>query len=444
MLNIDIRKAFDSISWTFLEKMLKGLGFSEMFIKWTMSCISTPKFSVSLNESLHGYFKGARGLRQGASASKKASKLKNILHSSDLPEILESSEDSNRGDLYSVQKLYHCVRDFGAITGLEANPSKCVIFFGGVDDHIKSSINSCLGFQEGTLPIKYLGVHLICKRLSYIDCFPLFRKITSQFQTWLKFQKLSYARRLQVIKSVILGVQLYRTSNYILPAKVLHKIDVLCRDFLWGKTDQVFKTPLVAWEKICKEKKYGGLGIFSTATWNIASGLKLIWYIHINKEWLWIKWIHANYLKNSTIWQVNMKSSDSWMWKQLLLKNSTIWQVNMKSSDSWMWKQLLKVRDKEIIICGGIDNLKQYCKAKIDYLGEALFNLDNVAYALQLRNLVAIFSLNVTSHVVYGITSWIGFNSDGRLVTRDVKEAILITTLNGSFSEDNKQWIMSL
>ncbi|XP_020243176.1 uncharacterized protein LOC109821398 [Asparagus officinalis] len=63
VLNIDLRKAFDTINWDFIRAMLKGLGFPDIMTSWIMECISTPKFSISINGILHGYFQGARGLR---------------------------------------------------------------------------------------------------------------------------------------------------------------------------------------------------------------------------------------------------------------------------------------------------------------------------------------------------------------------------------------------
>ncbi|XP_020272687.1 uncharacterized protein LOC109847864 [Asparagus officinalis] len=239
----------------------------------------------------------------------------------------------SKGDLYSVQKLKQCISHFSSVIGLDANPSKSAIFYVGVDDSIKDSIQNCLGFSEGNLPIRYLGVPLVCKRLSFDDCRPLFNKIFSQFQNWLSHRHLSYAGRLQIIKSVILGVQLFWTSSYILPKKVLYGIDKLCRDFLWGKADSN-KPSLVSWDVICRSKDQGGLGIFSAVTWNTASALKIIWFIHTNKELLWIKWIHGTYLKHRNIWQ-----------------------VEAKVGDSWMWKQILKIRDNVLNLCGGVSGL---------------------------------------------------------------------------------------
>ncbi|XP_020258907.1 uncharacterized protein LOC109835341 [Asparagus officinalis] len=242
----------------------------------------------------------------------------------------------SKGDVKSVLKIYQCVKKFGAISGLEANLTKCSIFYGGVDDTIKNEIYNHIGFPEGVLPFRYLGLPLIAKRLSFVDCSPLFQKISNQFQDWKKHRTLSYAGRMQIIKSIILGVQIFWTSCYILPSRVLQKIDDLCRDFLWGRSDHSLKAPLVSWDKVCTGKNQGGLGIFSATTWNLATAVRTLWYVHSNKECLWIKWVHGTYLKESNIWQ-----------------------VRVKTGDSWLWKQLLKARDKAVNLVGGTDMLIQ-------------------------------------------------------------------------------------
>lgn len=65
MMMIDIRKAFDSISWNFILNLLKSLGFPPSIIGWIRECITSASFSVSLNGKLHGFYKCKRGLRQG-------------------------------------------------------------------------------------------------------------------------------------------------------------------------------------------------------------------------------------------------------------------------------------------------------------------------------------------------------------------------------------------
>ncbi|KAK6123535.1 hypothetical protein DH2020_042722 [Rehmannia glutinosa] len=64
-IKIDLRKAFDSISWDFLRDVLMGLGFPHLFVSWIMECVSTTSYSLSINGGTYGLFKGQRGLRQG-------------------------------------------------------------------------------------------------------------------------------------------------------------------------------------------------------------------------------------------------------------------------------------------------------------------------------------------------------------------------------------------
>ncbi|GJS49062.1 hypothetical protein Tco_0599183 [Tanacetum coccineum] len=62
---VDIQKAYDTVDWDFLRKVLIGFGFHSRMIGWIMECVTTTSFSISINGSLHGLFKGKRGLRQG-------------------------------------------------------------------------------------------------------------------------------------------------------------------------------------------------------------------------------------------------------------------------------------------------------------------------------------------------------------------------------------------
>ncbi|XP_075086065.1 secreted RxLR effector protein 78-like [Nicotiana tabacum] len=65
LMKIDLRKAYDMVSWEFLEEALRGYGFPDKFIHWIMVCVSTTMFTIKVNGEGHGYFAGKRGLRQG-------------------------------------------------------------------------------------------------------------------------------------------------------------------------------------------------------------------------------------------------------------------------------------------------------------------------------------------------------------------------------------------
>ncbi|XP_024963639.1 uncharacterized protein LOC112503893 [Cynara cardunculus var. scolymus] len=61
---IDIRKAYDTLDWQFFLIMLQGMGFHSVLVEWIREMVSTPSYSLAINENSYG-FHGGRRLRQG-------------------------------------------------------------------------------------------------------------------------------------------------------------------------------------------------------------------------------------------------------------------------------------------------------------------------------------------------------------------------------------------
>eukprot|EP00253_Pinus_taeda_P023736 PITA_23736 len=64
VIKIDLSKAYDRISWTYLRMLLTHIGFNLDFINWVMGCITSVSFAVLVNGAASSFFKGQRGLRQ--------------------------------------------------------------------------------------------------------------------------------------------------------------------------------------------------------------------------------------------------------------------------------------------------------------------------------------------------------------------------------------------
>lgn len=74
----------------------------------------------------------------------------------------------------------------------------------------------------------------------------------------------------------------------------------------------------LAWDKVCKPKEEGGLGLRSLEEMNKVCGLKLIWRI-LSAKSLWVRWITRYLVRKGSFWKANDKSSlGSWIWKKLL------------------------------------------------------------------------------------------------------------------------------
>lgn len=64
-VKLDMSKAYDSVKWCFLERIMQKMGFDENWIKLTMECVKTPSFLVLLNGEPHGFVTSYSGTRLG-------------------------------------------------------------------------------------------------------------------------------------------------------------------------------------------------------------------------------------------------------------------------------------------------------------------------------------------------------------------------------------------
>ena len=62
---LDIEKAYDSINWQFLMKVMQKMGFGSKWLSWMWWCISTAKYSVMVNGVPAGFFSSSKGCAKG-------------------------------------------------------------------------------------------------------------------------------------------------------------------------------------------------------------------------------------------------------------------------------------------------------------------------------------------------------------------------------------------
>ena len=101
----------------------------------------------------------------------------------------------------------------------------------------------------------------------------------------------------QLVQTVLFGVQSYWAQLFIFPPKIIKLIESLCRRYLWSRVGHVTKKALIACERVCSPKKEEGMGLIYMHVWNRAAIGKLFWDLANKEDKLWIKWIHAYYLK---------------------------------------------------------------------------------------------------------------------------------------------------
>lgn len=81
-----------------------------------------------------------------------------------------------------------------------------------------------LPLQVGKLPVKYLGVPLITKRLGLNECKQLVDKVKTKVGDW-KNKFLSYAGRLQLVAYVLATMQLFWASVFLIPKRSVKDVE---------------------------------------------------------------------------------------------------------------------------------------------------------------------------------------------------------------------------
>ncbi|KAK4384216.1 hypothetical protein Sango_3081500 [Sesamum angolense] len=215
-------------------------------------------YSVVVNGGVHGFFAGARGLRQGDPMSPYLF----VLVMEVLQMILQQFIDQDgqflyhwrctelklfqlsfaddilllcKADVQSVSLLRRGLDLFASLSGLHTNPQKSQLIISKAASGLRDSLLETLGFQEGHLPVRYLGLPLISARLSIVDCQPLLQKIDSRIKGWEGVQ-LSFAGRVQLIKSVLVSLEVYWAMAFILPKGIIKEMIKRLRTFLWKGT----------------------------------------------------------------------------------------------------------------------------------------------------------------------------------------------------------------
>jgi hypothetical protein len=348
MMQLDLQKAYDTVDWHALQHILREVGLPNQFIQWIMLGVTSVSYKFNIHGRHTGFMKARRGLRQGDPISpllfviameylhrilQQLTKVPNFNFHSKCEHLniinLSFADDLlifTRGDVISVELVMAKLQTFSQSTGLVVNPSKCKVYYGGVDDLVKNNIRAVTSFADGSLPFRYLGIPLTSKKLSIHHYMPLIDRIVERIYSW-SAKLLSHAGRLQLIRSVTFAVANYWMQCLPLPKQVIHKINSICRSFLWSGGTTITKKAPVAWDHVCSSKAHGGLNLISLEEWNQANLAKLLWNINSKADSLWIRWIHSYYIKQDHLMTMSVNNSGSWIWKAILKQRVALLQI---------------------------------------------------------------------------------------------------------------------
>ncbi|KAL2234686.1 UNVERIFIED_CONTAM: LINE-1 reverse transcriptase, partial [Sesamum indicum] len=230
------------------------------FTRWIEECVSTTSFSIGLNGKPHGFFTGARGLRQGDPLSPYLFVLvMEVLHLGFLQRIEQD-----------MQFTYHW---------------KC-----------ENSMIFQLGFAKDLL--------LFCRADG--DSIRVFKEGLD------RFAELS-GLRLNVHKShLIISRSAQELKDQMLDILGFQEGHLLMR------VRHLFGYAKVAWKDVCRSADEGGLGFKDISTLNRAlMSKKLCDVIRCDRTSILVQRLYEDRLRNTSIWTVS-EHGGSWGWQKML------------------------------------------------------------------------------------------------------------------------------
>nr|XP_027071629.1 uncharacterized protein LOC113696407 [Coffea arabica] len=362
VLKLDMAKAYDRISWVFLLQVLRRFGFTERWIDMIWRLISNVWFSVLVNGSPCGFFQSTRGLRQGDPISPAlfvigAEVLSRLLNSlvgqrgflpfkipSTCPVITHLAFADDVIIFCSGVKstLRHVMRVLGlycSTSGQQVNCLKsCFVTHDKLSPARRRVVSQVSGFQAKSLPLKYLGCTLYSGRRRCSYFLDICSSVAKRVLSW-KEKLLSPGGRLVLIRSVLSSLPLHILAVTDPPKGVLHTLEKVFANFLWGRSEGGNRYHWIRWETMCKPLDEGGIGVRSLADVLETFSVKLWWSFRQCLS-LWAKFMHDKYLQGGHVCEAELQRFQSPTWRRLVrcqaLADSHIrWVLQNGMVDFW-------------------------------------------------------------------------------------------------------------
>ncbi|KAL3686848.1 hypothetical protein R1sor_013157 [Riccia sorocarpa] len=194
-----------------------------------------------------------------------------------------------QADLQNFNELQDAVQLYEDISGVKMNMSKTTVIPVAMDSSPTwLTAHGCYIAREGEV-IRYLGFPIGWKVKPTEQSDYVLAKVQRRLGSWT-YRMLTFAGRVTVVKHILRAIPIHILTCLTFSAKVLGKLEAICRGFVWGVNDQgQNRIPLIAWEDITQPKKDGGLQIESFQTQGQALRLKQLLRMFENpeEEWAW-------------------------------------------------------------------------------------------------------------------------------------------------------------
>nr|GEV11062.1 RNA-directed DNA polymerase, eukaryota, reverse transcriptase zinc-binding domain protein [Tanacetum cinerariifolium] len=259
--DVDFEKAFDSMTWDYLDETLKAFGFGSKWRNWISSCLNNAMGSVLVNGSPTLEFQ--------------------------FHKVFIGEWNNN-----NIQTLLSVLRCFYLASCLKINLHKSKLMGIGVSSNVVAAAASLISCSILTAPFNYLGVKVGSNMSRITSWDDVISKVSSRLSKW-KLKLLSIGGRFSLLKSVLTSIPLYHMSIFKVLIGVLNNLESIRRNFFYGVDGSDRKLAWIGWNMVLTSKKNGGLGVSSFFAHNHALLFKWVWRFLTDGSSLWTRFIKS-------------------------------------------------------------------------------------------------------------------------------------------------------
>ena len=297
----DFEKAFDSVEWGYLDKVLTAYNFGENFRSWFKTLYNDSESCVINCGHFSEFFKLQRGCRQGdplspflfllaieplAMAMKNNTEIQEIKIGEEHYKIGQYADDTFlllKGDEKSLRCAIQTFQKFHQCSGLKLNMEKTIVAWLGAKKLSKDQIGTDLNLQW-TSSFKLLGIHFNTQDIKSIHNLNLTSKLEEISSTLIQYKRrnLSIIGKVTVVKTLVLPKMIHILS--VLPSPedaFINRLNEMISQFIWntkrGKVDR---------NLLAQNYEVGGLKL--THLRSQIDALKIRWVKYLileNSEW---------------------------------------------------------------------------------------------------------------------------------------------------------------
>ncbi|KAA3478810.1 Beta-glucosidase 46 [Gossypium australe] len=291
-IKLDLEKAYDRVSWEFINVSLVAAGVPEFLRRVILSAISSSSMQILWNGVSSNKFKPVRGIRQGCPLSPYLF----VLCMDWLGHLIKSNIEIGRWEPIKLSR---------------SGPAISHLFF--ADDLVI--------FCKA-----HIGQAWVLKSILDQFCEVSENKISNRKSNIYFSKSIDNIDRGQIVN--LFGFQEVQDLGCYLDVPLLHYrvtkvLSVLwwIRQFIWGGSEGQSKMSLVGWDSICQPRSRGGLGLRQLNDQNMSFLMKIGFGLVSKNSALWVRVLRDKYGWKEQIPASINKSQCSHLWQAL----SKIW-----------------------------------------------------------------------------------------------------------------------